>query len=139
MTKHNLVDSPIITPLKYSYHKPERGLWVLNEDMLPIPWDEISDRQIVHFAPKAYGGNHAHPRREWFVAIGDLLFVWLDNEGNRHEEQMQNGNQLLLFTVPANIPHAVFNRSSSNVGMLWEFADGKLRDEVEFRIMSKVD
>ena len=130
---------PTVTLLKHSYNNLERGLWVLNENMLPLPWNEISDRQLVHFAPKAYGGNHAHPRREWFVAIGDLLLVWLDSDGNRHEEQMQREDQLLLFEIPTNLPHAVLNRSDIAAGVLWEFADGKLMDEVDFLIVSKVD
>jgi len=135
MASSDFVDRPKITPIHYSYHEPKRGLWVLNETILPVPWAEISDRQIVHFAPKAYGGNHSHPRREWFVAIGDLLFVWLDEHGVRHEEPMQTKQGLLLFEIPANLPHVVYNRSTTNNAVLWEFADGLLVNEKEYSII----
>jgi hypothetical protein len=122
------MSQPLITPLNYTYKKSETDVWVLNLDDLPIEKSLVKDQQIVHLGPGAIGGNHQHPRREWFVGIGELLFVWLDEHGDKHEEEMHPSRQLKLIAVPPHLPHAVVNTSTGNVGILFELADGKMVD-----------
>jgi hypothetical protein len=119
---------PIITELAYTYKKPDTEVWVLNTDNIPVDKDKIKDQQLVHLAPLSTGGNHKHPRIEWFIAIGDLLFVWLDEAGVRHEEPMNPEGRLRLFEVPPYLPHAVTNISTSQRGVLFECADGKMEN-----------
>lgn len=114
---------PTVTPITYTYKKPDDDVWVLNDRDIPVDFSLVKDRQIVHFAPLSRGGNHKHPRTEWFVGIGDLYFVWLDEAGKVHEEVMNPNEQLKLITVPPFLPHAVVNRSSDQTGILYELAD----------------
>ncbi|NCN44998.1 MAG: hypothetical protein COU63_00260 [Candidatus Pacebacteria bacterium CG10_big_fil_rev_8_21_14_0_10_36_11] len=120
--------TPIITKLNYTYKKPDTDVWVLNTDDIPVGKEKIKDQQIVHLAPLSIGGNHKHPRTEWFIGIGDLLFVWLDENGAKYEEHMHPDGQILLIEVPSYLPHAVVNQSEVNVGILFEMADGKMVD-----------
>ena len=117
-----------IEPLHYSYIKPDGGIWVLNYDDIPVNKEFVQDEQLVHFAPGSVGGNHRHPRREWFIGIGDLVFIWLDNEGKVHQEEMNPGGQIMLISVPPHLPHAVANLSEDRFGILYEMADGKMKD-----------
>lgn len=117
---------PTISQLNYSYKKPDANVWVLNLDDIPIAKSKINDQQIVHLTPLSVGGNHKHPRTEWFIGIGELYFVWLDADGQLHEEPMHPDGQILLFEVPPFLPHAVANKSGDRVGMLFEMADGKM-------------
>lgn len=119
---------PIIAKLNYTYKKPDTDVWVLNTDDIPVGKEKIKDQQIVHLAPLSVGGNHKHPRTEWFIGIGDLLFVWLDESGNKHQEHMHPDGKILLIEVPPFLPHAVANKSETNVGILFEMADGKMVD-----------
>jgi hypothetical protein len=88
----------------------------------------IKDQQLVHLAPQSVGGNHKHPRTEWFIGIGDLVFVWLDENGEKHEEHMHPDGQIRLIKVPPFLAHAVVNKSNDKVGILFEMADGKMID-----------
>lgn len=117
---------PKITPLNYTYKKPDTDVWVLNSDDIPVPKDKVKDMQIVHLAPSSVGGNHKHPRTEWFIGIGDLEFVWLDGQGENHSELMHPGGQILLIEVPPYLSHAVRNISATERGILFEYADGKM-------------
>lgn len=119
---------PIITKLNYTYKKPDTDVWVLSTDDIPVGKEKIKDEQIVHLAPLGVGGNHKHPRTEWFIGIGDLLFIWLDENGDKHQEYMHPAGQILLIEVPPFLPHAVANKSAGNVGILFEMADGKMVD-----------
>ncbi len=118
---------PIVTELKYSYKKPGADVWVLNIDDLPISKDSIKDQQIVHLAPQSVGGNHKHPRTEWFIGIGELYFIWFDEAGTRYEQHMHPQGKILLVEVPTLLPHAVVNKSATQVGVLFEMADGKMK------------
>lgn len=127
--------SPTITNLSFTYKKSDSDVWVLNTDDIPINQDLIKDQQIVHLAPRAIGGNHKHPRTEWFIGIGDLVLVWLDESGKRHEEHMHPNGQIKLITVTPFLPHAVVNRSQDQVGILFELADGKMTDVESARVV----
>lgn len=122
------MNSPTFTPLPYTYKKTDSDVWVLNLDDLPIDKESIKDQQIIHLAPEAVGGNHKHPRTEWFVAMGDLVLVWLDEHGVRQEKHMNPDGKLIITMVPPFLPHAVVNRSKTQFGILYEMADGKMRD-----------
>ncbi|MCD8484581.1 hypothetical protein LRY60_03180 [Candidatus Woesebacteria bacterium] len=74
---------PKITPLNFTYKKDDSDVWVLNTDDIPIDKSLIKDQQFVHLAPLSVGGNHKHPRIEWFVAVGDLEFIWFDVNGEK--------------------------------------------------------
>ena len=119
---------PEITPLNYTYKKEDTDVWVLNKNDIPVADDEINDEQIVHLAPKSVGGNHKHPRTEWFIGIGDLAFVWLDEQGQSHTEPMHPNGQILLIKVPPFLAHAVVNQSEDKVGILFEMADAKMEN-----------
>lgn len=93
-------------PFQPTYKKTDSDIWILNIDDVPVDVNLINDQQIVYLGPKAVGGNHAHPRTEWFIGIGDLK----------------------LITVPPFLPHAVVNQSPSSMAILYEFADMKQKD-----------
>lgn len=120
--------NPKITPINYTHKKPDTDVWVLNTDDIPVEKTLVKDQQIVHLAPQSVGGNHKHPRTEWFIGIGELEFIWLDEAGNQQVEKMNPSGQILLFEVPPLLPHAVRNSSSTAVGILFELADGKMKD-----------
>lgn len=117
---------PEIMDLKYTYKKEGEDVWVLNTDDIPVDMSRVKDQQIVHLAPGSKGGNHKHPRTEWFIGIGELFFVWLDESGQTHEEHMHPDGKIRLITVPPFLVHAVINRSADKVGILFELADGKM-------------
>lgn len=118
--------SPTFLNLPYSYKKTESDVWVLNSADIPVPQELIKDQQLVYFAPSSVGGNHRHQRTEWFIGMGELVFIWLDENGQSHEEPLHPDKQLRLVTVPPFLPHAVVNRSSTQSGVLFELADSKV-------------
>ncbi|MEK9179443.1 MAG: hypothetical protein AAB893_03165 [Patescibacteria group bacterium] len=122
------MQQPTFLNLKYTYKKPGTEVWVLNTDDIPLDKALIKDNQIVHIPPKNAGGNHKHPRIEWYIGIGDLLFVWLDEKGEKHEHLMNPNGQIILITVPPFVPHAVANISETVNAVLFEYADGKMKD-----------
>ncbi len=129
---------PKITNLKYSYKRTDTDLWVLNEDDVPIDKNLIHDQQIVHFSPQTFGGNHKHPRIEWFIGIGDLTFWWLDEDGKKHEEHMNPEGQLVLIEVPSYLPHAVVNNSVTKNAVMFEYADAKMSNVEEIVIVKNL-
>lgn len=122
--------NPRITKLNYTYKKEDSDVWVLNKNDIPIDFGQVKDEQIVHLAPRSIGGNHKHPRIEWFIGIGQLYFHWIDEDGNNKSEPMNPNGNILLFEVPSYLSHAVENRSKGQFGVLFEMADGEM-DEVE--------
>lgn len=120
--------NPIITKLNYTYKKEDSDVWVLNKEDIPVTQSKIKDEQIVHLAPGSAGGNHKHPRTEWFIGIGELYFHWIDDEGNKKSEHMNPDGQNLLFEVPPFLPHAVENQSKEHFGILFEMADEKMEN-----------
>lgn len=119
---------PFIKELNYTYKKPDTDVWVLNTDDIPVPKEKIKDQQIVHLAPQSTGGNHKHQRTEWFIGIGDLVLVWLDENGAKIQEHMNPNGQIKLFEIPPYLPHAVTNASKTERGILFEMADGKMEN-----------
>lgn len=120
--------SPKFANLNFTYKKNESEVWVLNTDSIPVDKDLIKDQQIVHLAPQSVGGNHKHPRTEWFIGIGYLVLVWIDDNGVKHEEDMYPKGQIRLITIPPFLAHAVVNRSRDKFAILFEMADGKMKD-----------
>lgn len=116
---------PKITKLNFSYERKESNIWVLNSDDIPLNKDIIKDQQIIHLSPGGFGGNHKHPRTEWFIGLGNLLFIWLDENGKKHEVDMNPDGNLLLIEVPPFLPHVVLNNSNSDNQVLFEYADAK--------------
>lgn len=129
------MNKPTITKINYTYKKPDTDIWVLNTDDIPVDKSFVKDQQIVHLAPQSVGGNHKHPRTEWFVGIGELEFIWIDEKGNKQTEHMNPNGQIMLIEVPPFLPHAVRNSSSDKVGILFELADGKMKDVVVVKII----
>lgn len=118
--------SPEITHLDFTYKKPGTEVWVLNSDDIPVDKSLIKDQQIIRLAPGSFGGNHKHPRVEWFIGFGELFCVWLDENGTKHEESMNSDTQVKLVKIPPFLPHAILNRSASEQAVLFELADDKL-------------
>jgi len=110
-------------------YKKENGLYVLDIDSIEVPF-VVKEKSLVYFPPGELGGNHRHPRQEAFVGIGEnLQFIWVEN-GETHNLEMNPDHQLQLIVVPANLEHAVFNRSKNQMAILLEFADG-VQENVE--------
>ncbi len=126
---------PKITKLNYTYKKEESDVWVLNKGDIPIDPSKVKDEQIVHLAPGSFGGNHKHPRTEWFIGIGELIFHWTDENGKKQSKAMNPDCQLLLFEVPPFLPHAVENCSQDKFGILFELADGKMIDVEKIEVI----
>jgi len=97
---------PEITNLNYTYKKPDTEVWVLNTDDIPVNKELIKDQQIAHLAPQSVGGNHMHP-----------------------------DGQIKLITVPSFLAHAVVNRSQGKVGILFEMADGKMKEVGQVKVV----
>lgn len=127
---------PKITKLNYTYKKEDSDVWVLNKDDIPVDLTMVKDEQIVYLAPGSIGGNHKHPRTEWFIGIGDLYFHWLDENGVKQSEHMHPDGQILLIEVPPYLAHAVENISSEMFGILFEMADGKMKNIERVSVLS---
>jgi hypothetical protein len=127
--------APIIISLNFTYKKPETDVWVLNFNDIPLPQKRIQDKQIIHLAPQSVGGNHKHPRTEWWIAIGELELVWQDEQQALHTEHMNPNGKILLIEMPPNIPHAVRNTSPDQRGVLLEWADGKMENVEVIKIV----
>lgn len=126
--------SPTNTELKYTYKKPDTDVWVLNTDDIPVNKALIQDQQLIHLAPGSVGGDQSRSRTEWFVGIGDLVFVWLDKENRQQETHMYPEGCIRLVTVPPMLPHAVVNKSKDKLGVLYEMADGKMKDVTSCKV-----
>lgn len=127
---------PSFTPLDFSYQKKEMGLWVLNDLDLPLDKSKIQDKQLVHFAAQAVGGNHCHARTEWLIGIGELEFFWLEND-HLFKRSMNPVDQLLLIEVPSFLPHAVKNTSLRLPAFLMEYADAKMTTTEKIMLVSE--
>jgi hypothetical protein len=117
---------PQFTKLEFTYKKADADVAVFNMDDLPLNQETIKDIQLIHLGPQSIGGNHTHPRTEWFIALGDLVLHWLDENGLQHSEHMNPEGKLLLIKVPPQLPHAVENISASESAVLYEMADAKM-------------
>jgi len=129
------MNQPKILNLNYSYKKHETEVWVLNIDDIPIDKHKIKNQQIVHLAPQSIGGNHKHSRTEWFIGIGDLVIIWLDETGKKHEELMHSNGQIRLIEVPPFTPHAIVNQAKDKIGVVLEFSDSKKNNPKQIKII----
>lgn len=120
--------TPTITPLNYTFKKDTADLWALNLQDIPVNTSKIADKQIVSIGPNSFGGNHKHPRTEWFIALDPLQLIWLDEDNNQHTEEMFAENQLFLITIPPYLPHVVLNTSATHRATLFEYADAEQHD-----------
>lgn len=125
---------PIFTPLNYTYKKPDTNVWVLNSKDIPVESSKIKDQQIVHLASQSIGGNHRHPRTEWFIGIGDLELFWLDENGVQQSKHMHPNGQIFLIKIPPFLPHAVKN-SSNIFAVLFEYGDDIMRDVEPIKVI----
>ncbi len=128
------MNKPIITDFDFTYIKPGAGVSVIDLEDLPIDQSKIIDRQIIHFSPGAVGGNHAHPRTEWFIGFGELVLVWLDEQNEKHELKMFLPNKVRLIEMPPLLKHAVINKSKTNICLLYELANAKMAGVVPARV-----
>lgn len=119
---------PVILPLPFSYKKPESDVWVFNTTSLPIPSRKIKDQQMIILGSGAVGGNHRHPRTEWFMAMSPgVMLYWLDEQGKLHERSIFSDKEELIWVeMPSYVPHAVKNIGKEKA-VLIEFADEKSR------------
>jgi hypothetical protein len=115
-------NQPIVTPISYSYIKSDQDIRVLNWKELPV-LEAVKDTQIIYFSASTVGGNHRHPRTEWYICFGDLILYWLDETGKRHQKCLNPKGRLLLVKIPPFLAHAVRNRSATNSALLLELAD----------------
>lgn len=129
---------PKITSLNFTYKKEGSEVWVLNTDSIPVDKSKVKDIQLVHLAPKSVGGNHKHPRTEWFVGIGNLELVWVDKSGNKQTEKMNPNGQLKLIEIPPYLPHAVVNVSQDRPAILFEMADAKQGSVENVKIVANI-
>lgn len=110
-------------------YKREDGLIVIYDPSVQFPEGfDIKIQGVVVFPPGAKGGNHKHPRMEAFYSLGDLIFVYLDENEQKHEMSMAPENDdYKLFVISPNLPHAVVNRTDKEVVMV-EFANEEQHD-----------
>ena len=113
--------------VEWNYRR-EDGLGVVKElkNILPEGF-EVKEESVVYFPGGAVGGNHKHPRVEVFVGFGDLELVW-EEEGEIKREDMFEEGGLKMFLISEFAPHAVVNKSETEMGILIEWADGEQRD-----------
>jgi hypothetical protein len=48
-----MTSTPKITPLNYTYKKPDTDVWVLNDQDIPLSRELIKNRQTVHLSPQS--------------------------------------------------------------------------------------
>lgn len=106
--------------------KKDNGNFVLSFDDVPVPENfKRVDQSIVYIASGQIGGNHKHKRVEVFVGLGEGLEIyWIDEKGELKMEKMNPDGELLVFTVPSFVPHAIKN-NSNNPACLLELANSK--------------
>jgi hypothetical protein len=126
---------PVITSLNFTYKKEGTDVWVLNTDDIPVDKSLVKDQQIVHLGAGGVGGNHKHPRREWFIGLGPLELHWIDEDGAHQSTEMNPEGKLILFEIPPHLPHAVRNTSSNESGILFEYADDKMKNSERVAII----
>jgi hypothetical protein len=115
--------------LPYTNLRPDRHISQLSIGEIPLSEDFARDRtqdSLVVMQPGGWGGRHIHPRQEAFIGFGEGMYlVWLDEQGKRCEEKMdQGGETVLVFVVSSLTQHLVENRSRTEPGILFEMADG---------------
>lgn len=111
-----------------AYEKPGRIVaYRMRED---VESDPRYDQQIV-IEPGKGGGNHFHPRTEWFSGNDSLEVVWQDENGKKHNERLGFGIRIKIEPLT---PHAVVNRGQSPA-ILTEWANGPLENVTEIAVV----
>lgn len=103
------------------------GRWQLNMSTVPLPENFVVKKHcIVGIEKGLFAGNHKHVRSEVLLGLHpDLVFIWEDEHGKRHEEAMHPNGELLLFVVPSLLPHVVVNKSQQSPAVLYEWTDSE--------------
>lgn len=123
---------PGFMEIGYTRIKPDQDIRLLNWESIPVA-AQAQDEQIILFAPGTVGGNHKHPRTEWYIAFGDLVLYWLNEAGELNHRHLNPQGSLNLVKIPSFMPHAVVNVSHDHHAVLLELADAK-QENVE-RVM----
>ena len=127
---------PIITELNYTYKKEGTDIRVLNTKDIPIPKENSIDTQFITIPPENIGGNHKHPRTEYYIGMGsELELVWINNENKTEYLKMNPEGQLLLIEIPPMIPHAVVNKSKNQTAFLIEYANDVLKNTESVKVV----
>lgn len=110
-------------------YKKENGTWVLRMgDMVFPDYFTLAEQSLVSIPPGAFGGNHKHPRIEMYIACHkELYLLWLDENGDKHEDVMYDPDKIKLWIIPPFIPHAVVNRAEEPA-VFYEFANESQHD-----------
>ncbi len=103
--------------LKDTILKDGRG-WSIN----PLKFVDIKDRSledmhVVSIKPGEVRGNHYHPdATEWLLICGGLAsLVWRPVHEEAVNEILINGEEPVLFEIPARLEHAVKNLSHYDI------------------------
>lgn len=115
----------------------DNGLTKIDWDHLPFPPDFSIQKQIaIWIPPLQKGGNHKHPRREFFVSFDEHLELhWIDQTGQKQMQRMKEDNCFYLFDIPPFIPHAIVNTSKILPAILIEFACSEQRDVEPYHVL----
>ncbi len=117
----------------------ENGRWHLYMDEVPMPEGFNPIKEIDHIVfvpPNEFAGNHKHKRQEVLLGLHpDLVFIWQDEKGEIHKEQMNPNGKLLLFFIPSFIPHGVINKSDISPAILYEWTDSESEEKEEVNLL----
>ncbi len=109
-------------PIELKYIK-NNGLWVLDIENISLPF-AVKEKSVVCLPAGQIGGNHFHPRKEAFIALNeDLVLIWQDKQGQKHQEKMKPDKQFYLFVLNKNVPHVIKNISTTHDAFLIEYAN----------------
>ena len=110
----------------------EDGLIVMDSIRTELPF-EAKVLQFVILPPKAIGGNHRHPRKEAFLALGEGLELhWQDEEGELHTELFVRNEVIIVAPFT---PHGIVNKSETTASIA-EWADGIQHDVEQVDIIA---
>ncbi len=115
-----------IIPIEPDYKK-DNGMFVFEvnryDDLIDF---SIKTRGIISLPPQQLGGNHSHARTEAFIALGaGAEFHWMDDDGDKHIEQMNPDAKLQIVIVYPGTPHAILNSSDSEIATIIEYTTGR--------------
>jgi uncharacterized RmlC-like cupin family protein len=113
-------------PLTPSLQKSS-GRWLLYREDIALPKEFKPINKKEHFVAipaKEFAANHKHERQEVLLGLHpDLVIIWQDKKGKKHEEKMNPDGKLFLFFIPPWVPHVVINTSEVSPAMLYEWTD----------------
>jgi uncharacterized RmlC-like cupin family protein len=106
-------------------YRNDNGSWVL-DTQLALPKDVFTpvEQFIMGLPPGQVVGNHKHTRGEALIGIGaGACFLWQTQDGTIHEEAMNPNGQFYAFVIAPDVPHAVINRSPTELVFLYKYFD----------------